>query len=175
MELPKSETHIISTYELQKNIFRLLNLFMGFSAILEDTDGFIDDFKSSSLFKNYSSLFEEEFSKLILEIAINTRVLDDLIKKSKQGIDLDKFSGIELMGILEEEEFTSPREAINKIIHSTYFGHDIRHDSKKPYYMPSLQLLGNKGKNSWTAEIYLLPFCKTLYDFAIQNEKRGEV
>lgn len=173
MELPKNETHIISSYDLQKNIFRLINLFMGFSAILDDNEGFVESFKPSPLFNNYSNLFEQEFSKLTLEIAINTRVLDDLVKKSGHGIGLDKFNDIELMGILEEEEFSSPREAINKIIHSTYLSHDIRHDSTKPYYMPSLQLMGNKGKNEWTAEIYLLPFCKVLYDFALQNEKQG--
>ena len=107
MELPKNETHIVSTYELQKNIFRLLNLFMGFSAILDDNEGFVEDFKSSTLFNKYPNLFEEEFSKLILEIAINARVLDDLLKKSGQGIGLDKFNDIELMGILEEEQFLS--------------------------------------------------------------------
>jgi|ERR1700749_1866944 hypothetical protein len=170
MELPKKETHTISTSELKKNVFRLINLFMGFSAILDDNEGFVDSFKSSSLFGDYSNLFEEEFSKLILEIAINARVLDDLHKKTGQGVGLDRFNNVELMGILEEQEFTSPREAINKIIHSNYLGHDVRTDSLKPYYMPSLQLLGNKGKNDWTAEIYLLPFCKVLYDFACEND-----
>ena len=75
------------------------------------------------------------------------------------------------MGIIDEEEFTSPREALNKIIHSNYLGHDIRNDSEKPYYMPSLQLLGNKGRKEWIAEIYLLPFCKILFDFAIENDR----
>ena len=151
MDLPKNQTHIISTYELQKNIFRLMNVFMGFSAVLDDKETFLEPYKSSSLFNRYSDLFEEEFSKLILEIAINTRVLDDLIKKSRKGKSLDKFNDVEIMGILEDEEFSSPREAINKIIHSTYLNHDIRSDDKKPYYMPCIQLIGNKGKSEWTA------------------------
>ncbi|CAM1360727.1 conserved hypothetical protein [Tenacibaculum litopenaei] len=171
MKLPKNSTHIISTSELQKNIFRLINLFMGFTAILDDNETFLDSFKSSPLFQQYSNLFEEEFSKLILDIAINTRVLDDLIINSKKGVNLSKFNGSEIIGILDEEEFFSPREAINKIIHSTYIGHDIRNESPKPYYMPSLHLLGKKGKKEWTTEVFLIPFCKVLYDFALKNEK----
>jgi hypothetical protein len=170
MELPKKEKHIISTSELKKNLFRLTNLFMGFSGILDDKEGFLEDFKTSLLFKEYSNLFEEEFSKLILEIAINARVLDDLTKKNHQYKNLDDFNNLEIMGIIDEEIFHSPREAINKIIHADYVGHDIRTDDIKPYYMPSLQLIGNKGKQEWTAEIYLLPFCKILYDFACEND-----
>lgn len=171
MELPKAETHVISTSELQKNVFRLINLFMGFTSILDDNEGFVESFIPSALFENYSNLFEEEFSKTILDIAINARVLDDLIKKSSKGKSLSNFDNVELMGIIDEEEFTSPREALNKIIHSNYLGHDIRNDSEKPYYMPSLQLLGNKGRKEWIAEIYLLPFCKILFDFAIENDR----
>jgi len=172
MNLPRQENHIVNTSELKRNLFRLINLFTGFSAILEDNEGFLQDFKSSLLFKEYSSLFEEEFSRLILEIAINARVLDDLIKRNKSLKDLNSFNNIEYMGVLNEEIFQSPREAINKIIHADYVGHDIRTDDIKPYYMPSLQLLGNRGKNEWTAEIYLLPFCKILYDFASENDKK---
>lgn len=172
MELPKKEKHIISTSELKKNLFRLTNLFMGFSGILEDKEGFLVDFKTSLLFKEYSNMFEEEFSKLILEIAINARVLDDLTKKNQHYKNLDAFNNLEMMGIIDEEIFHSPREAINKIIHADYVGHDIRTDDIKPYYMPSLQLIGNKGKKEWTAEIYLLPFCKVLYDFAYENDNK---
>lgn len=168
MELPKQEKHNINTYELRKNLFRLLNLFNGFSGILDDNDGFIEDFKTSKIFQDYSHFFEEEFSKLILEIAIHTRVLDDSIKKNK-GKDLDCYNNIEMVGIIDNVEFNSPREAVNKIIHADYVGHDIRHHNAKPYYMPSLQLIGNKGKNEWIAEIFLLPFCKILYDFAFDN------
>ena len=170
MELPKKEKHIISTSELKKNLFRLTNLFMGFSGILDDKEGFLEDFKTSLLFKEYSNMFEEEFSKLILEIAISARVLDDLTKKNHQYKNLDDFNNLEMMGIIDEEIFHSPRKAINKIIHADYVGHDIRTDDIKPYYMPSLQLIGNKGKKEWTAEIYLLPFCKILYDFACEND-----
>jgi hypothetical protein len=73
------------------------------------------------------------------------------------------------MGILNNKQFTSPREAINKIIHADLVTHDIRFDDVKPYYMPSLQLIGNKGKHEWIGEIFLLPFCKVLYDFACEN------
>ena len=120
MKLPKNKTHLISTNELQKKIFRLVNLFMGFTAILDDNEGFVENFIPSLLFEKYSNLFEEEFTKLILDIAINARVLDDLITKSKKGIGLNKFDGTELMGILDEEEFASPREALNKIIQGVY-------------------------------------------------------
>ncbi len=74
------------------------------------------------------------------------------------------------MGIMNEEQFTSPREAINKIIHANLVSHDIRFDNIKPYYMASLQLTGIKGKDEWVGEIFLLPFCKILYDFACENE-----
>ncbi|MGQ3678377.1 hypothetical protein [Tenacibaculum discolor] len=147
---------------------------MGFTAILDDNESFIERFKPSLMFEKYPDLFEEEFTKLILDITINARVLDDLIMNSEKGISLKNFENVELIGILDEKEFSSPREALNKIIHSTYLGHDIRSDDNKPYYMPSLQLLGNKGKNEWIAEIYLLPFCKVLYDFANENEKLNE-
>jgi hypothetical protein len=172
MELPSKDKHIISTSELKKNLFRLISLFMGFSSILDDKEGFIEDFKSSLLFIDYPFLFEEEFSKLIIEIAINARVLDDSIKKNKNYKDLDSFKNVETLGILDEEPFTSPREAINKIIHADYVGHDIRSDDIKPYYMPSLQLVGKKGKNEWIAEVYLLSFCKVLYDFACENDNK---
>lgn len=173
MNLPLHTNHIINISELKQNLFKLINLFIGFSAILEDNEEFLKEYKSSLLFKEYSTLFEKEFSKLILKIAIDARVLDDLIKKNKGLKDLNSFNNIEYMGILDEEIFKSPREAINKIIHANYLGHDIRTDNIKPYYMPSLQLLGNRGKKEWIAEIYLLPFCKILYDFASENEKNN--
>ncbi len=104
MKLPKLDSYNVSTTELEKNIFRLINLIMDFTAILND------------------------------------------------------------------KEFTNPRELLNKIIHATYLNHDIQHDNKSPYYMPSLQLLGYKGKKEWWAEIHLLPFCKVLYDFTSKNK-----
>ncbi len=171
MELPRKEKHIINSSELKKSIFRLISLFMGFSGILDDKESFIQDFKNSLLFKEYSHLFQEEFSRLILQIAINARVLDDLIRKYQEDKDLNAFNNIEIMGIIDEEVFYSPREAINKIIHAQYVGHDIRTDDIKPYYMPSLQLMGNRGNKEWIAEIFLLPFCKILYDFANENDK----
>lgn len=170
MELPKRENHAISTYELRKNLFRLTSLFMGLSAILEDKEGFLENLKSSVLFKEYPQLFEEEFSKLILEIAINARVLDDLIKNDSQYKNLNAFKNLQPMGIIDEELFYSPREAINKIIHADYVGHDIRTDDVKPYYMPAMLLTGSKGKKEWSSEIYLLPLCKVLYDFAHEND-----
>jgi hypothetical protein len=82
MRLPNQEKYNINSYELKRNLFRLINLFNGFSGILDDNQGFIEDFKKSKLFNDYSCFFEEEFSKLILEIAINARVLDDSLKKT---------------------------------------------------------------------------------------------
>lgn len=170
MKLPNQERHIINNYELKKNVFRLINLFTGFSGILDDSQGYIKDFKTSKLFSDYSYFFEEEFSKLILEIAINARVLDDSIKKYNGKKDLNIFNGIEMLGIMDEDAIYSPREAINKIIHADHVSHDIRFDDVNPYYMPSLQIIGNKGKNQWVGEIFLLPFCKVLYDFACEND-----
>ena len=95
-----------------------------------------------------------------------TSTIGDLILRLKKLND-----NIEIMGIIDEEVFYSPREAINKIIHAQYVGHDIRTDDIKPYYMPSLQLMGNRGNKEWIAEIFLLPFCKILYDFANENDK----
>jgi hypothetical protein len=170
MELPKRENHAINTYELRKNLFRLISLFMGLSAILEDKEGFMEDLKSSVLFKEYPHLFEEEFSKLILEIAINARVLDDIIKSDAKYKNLNAFEDAQPMGIIDEELFYSPREAINKIIHADYVGHDIRTDNVKPYYMPAMLLTGCKGRKEWICEIYLLPLCRVLYDFAHEND-----
>ncbi len=92
MKLPKQERHSINNNELKKNIFRLINLFTGFSGILNDSQDYIEDFKTSKLFNDYSYFFEEEFSKLILEIAINARVLDDSIIKYNGKKDLNSFN-----------------------------------------------------------------------------------
>jgi hypothetical protein len=175
MELPRSEQHIIDVYNVQRAVFRLLNMSCGFGALLEDSLGYVESRKDSALFKKYRDFFEKEATSLLLEIAINCRVLDDQLCKSENPINLEDFVKDEMLGDIQlgktgtqQDPDLTLRECFNKIIHATYIGHDIRPgepDDWKPYYMPEVHLLGSLGKNEWSASIYLMPFCRAAFDF----------
>jgi hypothetical protein len=175
MELPRSEQHIIDAYDIQRDVFRLINLSYGFGALLEGSEGDVQCRSDSALFKKYKDFFEKEATTLLLKIAINCRVLDDQLKKSETQINPEDFVNEEILGdiLLERngvEQFPALtlRECFNKIIHATYIEHDIRPgepDDWKPYYMPEVHLLGSFGKTEWSVAIYLMPFCRVVFDF----------
>ncbi|MEQ1527664.1 MAG: hypothetical protein ABL911_13110, partial [Gallionella sp.] len=144
-------------------------------ALLEDSEGDVEYRKNSALFIKYKNFFEKEATALLLEIAINCRVLDDQLRKSENQINPEDYVKEEMLGDIQlgktdaqHAPVLTLRECFNKIIHATYIEHDIRlgeSDNWKPYYMPEVHLLGSNGKNEWSVAIYLMPFCRVVFDF----------
>lgn len=167
--MPRTEQHVIDVYEIQRTVFRLLNLSYGFGALLEDSEGDVKRRSDSDLFKKYKDFFEKEATTLLLNIAINCRVLDDQLKEAGNPINPEDFVKEEVLGDIQQEKggsYTNPdltlRECFNKIIHATYIEHEIIPEVPKPYYMPEVHLI---GKTEWAASIHLMPFCKVVFDF----------
>jgi len=176
LKTPDTNKHVIDVYNTQRNVFNLLNLCYGFSALLDDRDvEYIEDTEdpnASLLLKKYASFFEKEATALLINIAANCRVLDDQLRDTKSSIDANSFVHDEEIGTLEIEDEGSQvdteltlREAFNKIIHATYISHEVSVDGEVVYYIPEVKLIGKLGKKEWTASINILPFCIIVFDF----------
>ena len=175
MKTPDTNKHVIDVYNTQRNVFNLLNLCYGFSALLGDRDieeRDEEDLSTSLLLKKYASFFEKEATSLLINIAANCRVLDDQLRDTESSIDANSFVNDEEIGTLEIDDAGSQvnteltlREAFNKIIHATYISHEIVVEEEVVYYIPEVNLTGKLGKKEWTASINILPFCITVFDF----------
>jgi hypothetical protein len=175
LKTPDTNKHVIDVYNTQRNVFNLLNLCYGFSALLGDRDieeRDEEDLSSSLLLKKYASFFEKEATSLLINIAANCRVLDDQLRDTESSIDANSFVNDEEIGTLEIDDAGSQvnteltlREAFNKIIHATYISHEIIVEEEVVYYIPEVNLTGKLGKKEWTASINILPFCITVFNF----------
>lgn len=111
-----------------------------------------------------------EISRLLIEVAVTIRMLDDMAGAHVVSIGFD-------IGTLDDgsgRRALSLREACNKIIHATSVAFDLgggctTYVSKAgeelteciTYVRPTtLELRGAKGDNVWSAELDIMPFIK---------------
>ena len=118
MELPSK--YILDREAIKQNAYRLVCLFYANKEIARNAD---PENRDTGIAKLEDSYFFSEFSKLLIEIAISLRVLDDQVKSLTDGSEI-KASYLESMDSVNRNhncmmfDEMSLRETCNKIIHA---------------------------------------------------------
>lgn len=125
----------------------------------------------SDVVRDLQGEFEEtEITRLLVSIAVSSRIMDDRDKRRTEKFTLECGR---LIPDLSKPETTEPltlREACNKIIHASKFNWDAecldKEDARLPYpttryVSPRMYLYGKKGTQEWKAELDVTEFVRS--------------
>ncbi|MBM5287291.1 hypothetical protein HYN47_02535 [Vibrio parahaemolyticus] len=118
MQLPTK--YILDREAIKLNAYRLLSHFYANKEISRQVD---PDNRDDAIARLEDDYFQREMSRLLLEVAIALRVLDDQMKKYDAASDIRKFYDSALANVNHKHncmmfDKMSLREVCNKIIHA---------------------------------------------------------
>jgi hypothetical protein len=172
--------------ELDNDIYSLLSLFASSNALakIASDKKFIEPMRSIKLAfgHNYFDQLQRQFfvsraTKLLVDIALSIRCLDDLEPASLSPNSKQLICGeIELPVDTPKKPLTL-REACNKIIHSSEIVFEqqrqkysvkenkARRRTYNVYFSPSLAINGKLGASEWHATTDVFEFCRCCLEF----------
>tara|TARA_R110001583_G_scaffold179523_1_gene336349 strand:+ start:1926 stop:2369 length:444 start_codon:yes stop_codon:yes gene_type:complete len=118
MQLPSS--YVLDREAIKLNAYRLICHFYANKEIARHTD---PDTRNDAIAKLEDNYFFREISRLLLEVAISLRVLDDQMKKQDEKSEIRSSYDAAMMGVNDRYDcmmfdIMNLREVCNKIIHA---------------------------------------------------------
>lgn len=105
---------------------------------------------------------EDEISRLLLNLAIVARVIDDRNNSALNKVGSN--CGQLVKDIATKSEITlSLREACNKIIHAEQISFDRDTVDGKSYLRPTIYLTGKRNDKEWSATLNVIDFAKDYF------------
>ncbi|MFB2770398.1 hypothetical protein ACE1AT_14070 [Pelatocladus sp. BLCC-F211] len=185
----EKHSHVIDISAIRLNAFHLMNIFFASQTLASEHR--LDD-SEDNLANLYCGFYRAEITRLLINIAINTRVFDDQMKssdrKDKYLRHCDRVDTGDYIGIFQENEKNQEkfkiREACNKIIHAEtvrpifergdfpHYSIDEIDDSDEDYewwYLTGeIEMTGSrivKGETvNWFVNLFVPPYIETVID-----------
>jgi hypothetical protein len=185
----EKHSHVIDLAAIRLNAFHLMNIFLASQPLASEHR--LDD-PEDNLANLHWEFYRTEITRLLINIAINTRVFDDQMKSSdrrdKYLRHCDRVDTGDYIGIFQENEKNQERfkvrEACNKIIHAEtvrpifergdfpHYSMDEIDDSDEDYewwYLTGeIEMRGSrifKGETvNWFVNLFVPPYIETVID-----------
>lgn len=162
MLLPDEKEHFIDYFQIKRDVFILLHLGYGFDRLRSDDENDVAARKEASIFSEYGLMYEAELSLRLINIGVQSRILDDRIVTSKPDLSAAKFVYEDMLGDDDEGNPINLRQCMNKIIHARSIDHERMH-------LPEIFLYGQHSNGeSWSIRIFIMPFCTAMYQWVSQ-------
>ena len=147
------------------DLYRLITCFYSSITFAEN----IEDHDFDSIKVLQSDFEESEITRLLVNIAVTARIMDDRENNVTSGLSCECGELISDLSKPSNTTSLSLREAYNKIIHAKKFNWDVdnldKEDETLPYpttrYLtPRMYLYGSKGEREWKATLDIEKFVK---------------
>ena len=153
----RTEGHFPNTGNVIIEIHRLLAIFLAsknFAKLCENYPGQ----KFDPIYK-IQEVEEDEITRILLNLAITARVIDDRESRVFELIGSD--CGTLQKNIASiETEILELREACNKIIHANKVRFDMEELNTQRYLNPIIYLYGSSQGKEWRAQLDVIKFSK---------------
>ncbi len=157
---PQQEGHRPNTDNAVLELHRLLAVFLAsknFSTLRIQCSGEVFD----PIF-HIQEVEEDEISRLLLNLAIIARVIDD---RRKPVLDRVGSNCGQLVKDVSNQvvQVLSLREACNKIIHAKKIFFDREEEASQLYLKPTIHLYGEQKEKHWKATLDIVAFSKDYF------------
>lgn len=170
--------------EIKKNCFNFLNIIKASRGIaeelqcIEDDDFNEEEDEDHFYFNLHRELSEIEISKLLISLAINLRIFDDIMLYKVDGNLYkqyrDRTSGINYIGYSSDAQEFDLRGACNKVLHASSIRPiyerldemgNIANQERKFWYLTSeIELKGFHKNKEWNAVLHAYEFIEIILE-----------